>query len=197
MAMEKDSVTHRELPTCFLLRHAIELFLKSTLIVAHRSFTGIGANYPAVLVDGKPKPMTNVHGVGPLYAALVKVLIEHQAELERRARTSWLPMPAELENAISEIDDMDARGVFFRYPTENNDTKSMNKPITAKELTGWDSEQGGALKAFVVLNKHDEFVEAYRYDANLLTRELAVLLKACHWLNSYHVGLRVELAGGW
>lgn len=39
MAAEKDSVAHRELPTCFLLRHAAELFLKSALVVSHRSLT--------------------------------------------------------------------------------------------------------------------------------------------------------------
>ena len=37
MATEKDSIAQRELPTCFLLRHAAELFLKSVLIVSHRA----------------------------------------------------------------------------------------------------------------------------------------------------------------
>jgi hypothetical protein len=196
LAAEKDSVSHRELPTCFLLRHATELFLKSALVVAHRAFVGRGAGYPAVSVGGKSRLMTGVHGVGALYAALVDVLSEHRAELEKRARTAWLPMPDELDKAISAIEAMDERGVFFRYPTDSNEAKSVNKPMTAEELTGWDSDQRGALRALVMLNQDDEIVEAYRYDPNLLTEELAVLQSACDWLNSIHVGLRIELAGG-
>jgi hypothetical protein len=196
LVAEKDSVGHRELPTCFLLRHATELFLKSALVVAHRAFVSTGADYPAVSVGGKSKSMTHVHGVGALYAALVAVLNEHQAELEKRARTAWLPMPEELNKAIRDIEAMDERGVFFRYPTERNEAKSVNKPMTAEELTGWDSDQRGALKALVMLNNDDEIVGAYRYDPNLLTEELAALQSACDWLNSIHVGLRIELAGG-
>lgn len=197
LAAEKDSVVHRQLPTCFLLRHSAELFLKSALVVAHRAFTNIGDRYPAVVVEGKSKPMTSVHGVGPLYSALTEVLTHHRSQLEARARTSWLPMPAELDEAIRAINDMDARGVFFRYPTESNSTKSANKPITLEELAAWDKDQRGYLKAFVVLNQNDEPVEAFHYDQNLLTQELAVLKVACYWLECIHVGLRMELTGGW
>ncbi|MFK3968611.1 hypothetical protein ACI2KT_34190 [Ensifer adhaerens] len=196
LAAEKDSVSHRELPTCFLLRHATELFLKSAIVVAHRAFVGTGADYPAVLVGGKSRPMTNVHGVGALYAALVGILTEHETELKKRARTAWLPMPDELDKAIGEIEAMDERGVFFRYPTERNEAKSVNKPMTAEELAGWDGDQRGPLKALVMVNNDDEIVQAYRYDPNLLTAELAALQVACDWLNSIHVGLRMELAGG-
>lgn len=197
LSADKDSVVQRELPTCFLLRHAAELFLKSALVVAHRAFTDIGDRYPTVLVDAKPRSMTNVHGLGPLYAALLDVLMQHRSELEARARTTWLPMPVELDQAIGGVDDMDARGVFFRYPIEPNSTKSANKPITTEELAAWDKDQHGYLKAFLVLDQNDELVEAFHHEPNLLTQELSVLKVACYWLECIHVGLRMELAGGW
>lgn len=196
LAAEKDSLTLRELPTCFLLRHAAELFLKSTLVVTHRAFTA-EAGYPDILVNGKPRPLTNVHGLGPLYVALIAMLTEHRVALEARARTAWLPTPPELDQAIAAIDDMDARGVFFRYPTESNVTKSVNKPIALEEMATWDKDKQGYLKAFVVLDQNDEIVEAFHYDPDLLTCELADLKVACEWLNCFHVGLRMELASGW
>lgn len=197
LAAEKDSMSQRELPTCFLLRHAAELFLKSTLVVTHRAFRPDVQGYPAIQIEGKAKPLTNVHGLGPLYRALIAVLTEHRVELAERARTVWLPMPPELDNAISEIDDMDNRGVFFRYPTESNTSKSNNKPITPEQIAALDKDTQGYLKAFVVVDQNDEVVEAFQYDPNLLTKELATLQVACEWLNCFHVGLRVELAGGW
>ncbi|WP_155760206.1 hypothetical protein [Stenotrophomonas maltophilia] len=48
-----------------------------------------------------------------------------------------------------------------------------------------------------MLDQNDEIVEAFHYDPNLLTKELETLQLACEWLNNYHVGLRMELAGGW
>ncbi|MBB3398852.1 MULTISPECIES: hypothetical protein [unclassified Rhizobium] len=103
--------------------------------------------------------MTGVHGVGAPYATLVDVLSKNQAELEKQARTAWLPMPDELDRAISAIEAMDERGVFFRYPTDRNVAKSVKKPITAEELTGWDRDQRSALRALVTLNQEDEIVE--------------------------------------
>jgi hypothetical protein len=191
------SLSHRELPICFLLRHAAELFLKSALIVTHRAFTTSQQRYPAILIGGKAKPLTNVHGLGPLYGALISTLTEHRISLEARTRAAWLPMPAELNESIAAIDDLDSRGVFFRYPTESNATKSTNKPITPEEIAVWDKDARGYLKAFAVLNQNDEIIEAFHNDSNLLTQELAVLKLACEWLNCFHVGLRMELADGW
>lgn len=196
LAAEKDSMSERELPTCFLLRHAAELFLKSALVVTHRAFTPSLQGYPTIDVEGKTKPLTNVHGLGPLYSALISVLTEHRIALEERANTVWLPTPSELDQAIAAIDEMDDRGVFFRYPTQSNTTKSSNKPITPEQIAAWDKDTHGYLKAFVVVDQNDKIIEAYQYDRNLLTRELATLKVACEWLNCFHVGLRTELAGG-
>lgn len=194
---EKDSMAHRELPTCFLLRHAAELFLKSTLLVTHRAFRPDLQGYPTIQDEGRSKKLTNVHGLGPLYRALVAVLTENSVELSKRARTAWLPMPPDLDEAISTIDEMDKRGVFFRYPTETNISKSSNKSVTPEQMATWDKDTQGYLKAFVVVDQNDDIVEAFRYDPNLLTQELGALKTACEWLNCYHVGLRVELQGGW
>jgi hypothetical protein len=132
-----------------------------------------------------------------LYSAFIDLLTLHRAELEARARTAWLPPPPELNDAIAMIDAMDNRGVFFRYPTENNSTKSNNKPMTIEEVESWQTEERGLLKALFVVDQNDQVVEAFRYAPNLLEQELATLTTACYWLNCFHVGLRQELAAGW
>jgi hypothetical protein len=38
-------------------------------------------------------------------------------------------------------------GVFFRYPTRRDSTKSANKPIAPEELAAWDKDQYGYLGA--------------------------------------------------
>jgi hypothetical protein len=65
METEKDSIAQRELPTCFLLRHAAELFLKSVLIVSHRALAAGDELFPAIHVAGKNKPLTSVHNREP------------------------------------------------------------------------------------------------------------------------------------
>ncbi len=197
LAQPRDSVTHRELPTCFLLRHGAELFLKSGLIIAHRFLAKQSGSLPRVSVDGKRKPLTTVHGLAVLYAEFVGMLTQHRVALEAQAKTQWLPMPPELDAAIATIDGWDARGAFFRYPTESNAAKSANKTISSQELAEWDSSKRGAVSALVVVNTDDEIVEAFRYDAQTLSEELKTLQTACQWLECFHVGLRVELAGGW
>ncbi|MEM5435952.1 hypothetical protein [Paraburkholderia diazotrophica] len=197
MAAEKDSIAQRELPTCFLLRHAAELFLKSVLIVSHRALAASNEPFPAIQIAGKNKPLTSIHNLGVLYRSFIDLLTFHREALEVRARTAWLPPPPELDEAIARIDQMDSRGVFFRYPTENNSTKSNNKPMTITEVEHWQAEQQGVLKALFVVGQNDELVEAFRYAPNLLEQELAALTTACYWLNCFHVGLRHELAGGW
>lgn len=198
LAAEKDSIAQRELPTCFLLRHAAELFLKSTLVVTHRAFQSDVQEYPEIQVGDKAMPLTRVHGLGPLYRALIAILEEHSVELAERARTVWLPMPPELDEAIAAIDAMDETGVFFRYPTKkSNASKSNNKPITPEKIAAWDKDTQGYLKAFVVVDQNNEIVEAFQYDPDLLTQELDTLKAACEWLDCFHVGLRMELMGGW
>jgi len=197
MAAERDSIAQRELPICFLLRHAAELYIKSVLIVSHRSLAVADKSLPTVQVDGKAKPLTSIHNLGVLYRTFIDLLSSKRTELEARAKTAWLPPPPELDKAIADIDVMDQRGVFFRYPTENNSTKSNNKPMPLEDVRTWQADQQGFLKAFFIVDDNDEVVEAYRYDHNLLQAEIATLKTACEWLTCFHVGLRHELAGGW
>ncbi|KAF7960299.1 hypothetical protein AWV80_35020 [Cupriavidus sp. UYMU48A] len=101
----------------------------------------------------KQKSLTSIHSLGLLYHALIDLLTKHRTELKSRAKTAWLPTPPELDHAIALIDDMDSRGVFFRYPTENNSTKSNNRPLPIEDIERWSAEKRGALKALVFVDQ--------------------------------------------
>ena len=196
LSAEKDSMSHREVPICFLLRHAVELYLKSALVVLYRAFEK-DEGYPSILDGERRRPLTAVHGVGVLYRQLMEQMTLHRDQLEVRCKTSWLPFPAELADAISKIEAIDERGTFFRYPVGNDSLKSSNKPISQEEIIGWDRDGRGALKAFLLLDQNGGLVDAFHHVPNLLAEELSALKAACKWLECLHVGLRMELAGGW
>lgn len=194
LAVEKDPISHREVPVCFLLRHAAELYLKSALVVAHRYLEN-RTDYPLILIGEKHKPMTTVHGLGALYQNLVAHLTKHRGLLEKKCKTSWLPMPIELDEAVAKLDAMDERGTFFRYPIGDNSSKSILRPVPLSEINDWNTERDGFLKAFLMQNQ--ESVEAFHYVSDLLAQELMILRSVCKQLDCMHTGLRMELAGGW
>lgn len=202
LGLEKPkSFDHAYLPGCFLLRHAAELFLKSALIVLHRRFAGEGADpVPTIVVRGKAKPLTKVHELEGLYAALQERLETNRAEMEAVCSTPWYPTPPELDAAIAAIQEVDPGSFYFRYPSLSSvedEEKSEFKRMAPDELEGWDSEKRGLLKAFFVVDRNDEVVEAFRYEPGSKLQEIEHLKAACEWLNCYHVGLRMELADGW
>lgn len=187
----------QNLPACFLLRHASELFLKSALMVTHRRLQGDATGLPMVIVDGKSRPLTNAHSLQALYTELVALLDRNKAKLATITTTDWASMPPELDAAISQIEGMDARGVFFRYPTVDNAKKSKNQPITPEQIGKWDKQTQGPLKAMLVLDANNDLVEAFHFQPDLLAQELHTLKEACEALENIHIGLRMELAGGW
>src|SRR4029077_13232699 len=90
-----DDVTyHYQIPLCFLYRHAIELYLKSAIVVLHRAlaipYDKNPHHGPAfVLVNPKWKPIYQVHSVAELWGHVLELLRSSKSELERRCKTDW------------------------------------------------------------------------------------------------------------
>ncbi len=190
-----------ELSACYLLRHACELYLKSLLIVTHRYLLQRKKETrPEITVNGKKKPLTSVHSLKILYEELSAILNGHSERLNKLCRTSWLPLPPELTDAINAIDALDDSSFFFRYPNtkdkQQNDFKSKNKKIETEEILNWDQESKGYIKAFLLVDENGNINEAFNYEKEIFQNELKNLKIACDWLICFHVGLRVELAGG-
>jgi hypothetical protein len=61
------------LPKSYLQRHALELWFKSFIVIIHKKFNipygnGFSQDKPAILVNGKWKPISNTHNLSELYS---------------------------------------------------------------------------------------------------------------------------------
>jgi len=202
---QEDIFTHSHLPINFLYRHAVELYLKSVIIVIHRS---LGLSYggkpadlePHVLREGKWLPIYRVHSVGTLYAYFKSLVMDNKEAIDKVAQTDWSAVPPELDEAIAVIDKADSGSTYFRYPITQDPSadqeKSSWKDVPHTEV--FRSMKPGAkpVKAFLVLDEDDQIVNSYQYDHEPLRHLREALRKATELLSGAHTGLRMELAGG-
>ena len=97
-----------ELPIIFLLRHAIELFLKSGIIIMHRRLKlpydteGYKSKKPMLLTSaGSWKPLLRTHDILAIYWYWKKLLTEHVERLAALSEHgSDMTIPNELDGWI-------------------------------------------------------------------------------------------------
>lgn len=199
--------SHIHLPINFLYRHAIELFLKSMILVLHRTLrVAYGTNPhdgPAfVPVDGNWKPIFRVHSVAVLWARVSQLIQAHASELRTRCRTDWQATPDGLDDAIASIETADASSTFFRYPdgrdTDAEKLKSSWKPKEPEDIAA-TLQQPNRAPAMLALFLHPDgetISEAFQYDEAPLADLARLLADTAKTLSAAHTGLRVELADG-
>lgn len=193
------------LPASFLYRHAIELFLKSGIIIFHRKFQLPFGDEPfdgepKVPVRGKWKAMYTVHGLQDLYSYFRSLFANHASYLAQHTRTNWSFSP-ELDRWIAEIEATDSTSTFFRYPVtkhrKEDTNKSINKEGDFEDMLAGIGNAAKPLKAFLVVNQGDEVVKAFQYDADLVKSMTETLRNAADQLYGCHAAMRGELTGGW
>lgn len=201
---------NRHLPRLFLYRHAIELYLKSAIVLLHR---GLSIPFGSAPCDTDPQipdgakwmPLHRTHSVAKLYARFREILAQHSDQIRVKCKTDWCAVPPELDDWIKAADSIDAGSTFFRYPTTRepggDSAKSAWKPLdpasAADRLSKPPAER--PLKAFLLLGGQDEVLEAYSEEgasAKLKAVEDA-MQRAAEMLGGVHFGLRMELHGGW
>jgi hypothetical protein len=193
------------LPASFLYRHAIELFLKSGIIIFHRKFErpyGASAfdSEPQVPLSGKWKAMYQVHSLGPLYERLQALFSDHATYLKQNTRTGW-EFPSEMSDWIKSIDATDSSSTFFRYPVTKHGaqdaTKSTMKEESYPSIIARMGPDSPPQKVFVVLDENENIVNAYRRDETNSMAMLQVLREVAGFLYGCHAAMRGELTGGW
>jgi len=201
----KASLEH--LPEGFLLRHAIELYLKSGIIIIHRKLklafdSSPHTSEPILVSGGGWKPLYKSHGVGELYGYWKTLIKTHEARLKGLCRFSpdW-SVPKDLDDWIATIDKADPRSTYFRYPVSGDGVsdrkKSPYKEASLEELFPVALPEEKKVRALVVKNEKDEFVRAYTLDESTNKEVLDALWKAAGMLNDFHAMMRIELTGGW
>jgi hypothetical protein len=187
-----------------LYRHAIELYLKSAIIIFHRKFKlPYGPmshdSEPQVLVETKWKPLFRVHALQLLYRYFRKLFDDHAEYLATRTGTDWT-FPNELTVWIDAIEVTDPTGTFFRYPITGNRDKDASKsdmqPDAYEQMVASLETRTEPLKAFVVLDENDQVVESFSYSRDAATANLAALKEATGFLYCTHAAMVGELTGG-
>jgi hypothetical protein len=192
---------HAHLPTNYLYRHAVELYLKSMIVMMHTAFE-ISTNTPApkpprVLLHGKSWRFDKVHTVGGLWDCLNRLMKKHKVALQATSNTNWSELE-ECEPWLNEIDAVDLTGTLQKYPTSGNEAadrqKASFKPMT-DELLNNVLSSGAYVKALVLENA-DGSSNSYMLDSSPTKELRETILQCVKLLSNAHFGMRCELGKG-
>ena len=182
---EGGKTLNDHIPINFLLRQAIELHLKSVIIILHRRLRIPYGNRspdsePMVQDKGRWVPMRKVHSVALLFSDLKSLLQQKNSFLRDHTRTDWT-LPSNVDSWIATIEQYDPSSTFLRYPMtqdkKRDQEKSSFKEVSAAG-TGFDS---------LLMFSLDDSPAKPLGDA---LSSLADLLEGLHF------GLRVEICDG-
>jgi hypothetical protein len=189
------------LPINYLYRHAIELQLKSAIIIAHRKLrlvdnTGAYDPIPKLIVGKTVKQLYNVHGIQALFSEMMRIFVTHRDLIAKFSKTEWWNIPKELEDWVAIIEKADPGSTVFRYPISNTSAvdiqKSSFKKAETTELLAKMNSDGPKQFAFMVVNDNNEIVESFALDDKPLPELREALLKAVDFLHGVQLGVLVE-----
>ncbi len=204
---ESKTVFFEHLPQSYLLRHAVELFLKSGIIIIHRRLkipfdTQPSTSQPRVLTPEGWKPIYRVHSIGDLYGHWKSIVTRNAQTLQAlcKHKPDWT-VPAELDHWIDTIEKTDPDSTYYRYPITRDPAadknKSSFKEVPVDNLFPADMPEDKRVRALVIKNEEGEFVRAFALDESTDQTAMAALTKAAEELNNWHAMMRIELTGGW
>lgn len=192
---------HGHLPINYLYRHAIELYLKSIIVIAHRRLrlTSADGKYgpiPQIPVGQSLKPIYNVHGLRVLFAEMRRIFVSHCDTIASFAKTDWSKIPEELGGWIATIDDADPASTMFRYPVspspEMDEKKSSFKSIELADLTAHMNADRPKQFALIMMDQDDNVVESFALDDHPIPELRDALLKAVDMLSGAAFGVIIE-----
>ncbi len=196
------------LPRNYLLRHAVELYLKSGILILHRELdiafgTEPSTADPMVPDNGKWKPYKQVHGVATLFAHWAELIESNDAAIRERCPKMRpdLTIPQDLRDSIATIEETDQTSTYYRYPTtrekKGDAEKSAFKDTSLEAIVEMMRSSDKGVKVSIVENSAGEFVRAAAMDDSAEKKTTAALEKAADILDSYHALMRMELTQGW
>lgn len=150
-------------------------------------------------MNKKWKPIYQVHSVGELWEHVSYLIRSSKSELERRCKTDWQATPKDLVGWIEEIERIDGRSTFFRYPDfqrpDVDQEKSIWKAKTPDELQKAALPGNKPAIMLVMIDQNDEVTEGFQYDGETLGEVVALLKNTADTLSGLHLGLRMEVGG--
>jgi hypothetical protein len=110
------------------------------------------------------------HSVAELWEHVSYLIRSSKSELERRCKTDWQATPKDLVAWIVEIERIDSRSTFFRYPDFQrpnvDQEKSVWKPRTPDELQKATLPGNKAAMMLLIVDQNDQVTQG----SNTMTR---------------------------
>lgn len=203
-ARENAPTLNDHLPISYLYRHAIELYLKSAIIILHRKLNIPYGDTPASgepkILDGpKWKPMYQIHGLLPLYRYFSSLFADHAEYLSNHTSTDW-SFHAELGKWINDIEETDSSSTFFRYPVTKDKTKDKEKSTI--KVDDYDAmfskvkQNQKPVKAFLMVDQDQNIIESFSHDDTRSKETIGTLRQAAEVFSNCHAAMVGELTGG-
>lgn len=205
---QHPGMVYARLPENYLLRHAIELFLKSGVVIVHRKLGLLfdsepPDSEPQVKIDGRWRLVRQVHSVGDLYAYWKFLITTHADALRQLCQHNQrLDIDMAMDGWIKTIEQTDRKSTYYRYPSVKNVAEDKGKsPFKERAVADVLAEvHANKDKPQVLLgieNQDRELVRSYALDDDFDEELREALSHAANYLNNYHAMMRIELTGGW
>ena len=200
-----------EMPQNFLFRHAIELYLKSLIIIFHRKLkieygsVPYNSEEPEVLAEGKWRKLYSCHFIDKLYDYwLNNLLLPCIEQLKKAAPSADWQENKGISDLISVVCKYDQDSSYFRYPitkSNNLDHKkyTMQKFKASKlgefinEIQETKNESKNGTFTMLVVDEEDNITKAFKNNENVLSDVRDALDKIAFYFNCIHIMTRVTL----
>jgi hypothetical protein len=203
---ERRRVFNEQLPINYLRRHAIELYLKSAIVIIHRRLrlaygTEPFSGRPHAFVDGKWVLFQHLHSVKRLWTYLRSLFREHKTFFDSVQSVDWTFSP-NVDRWVEDIEIHDPRSTFFRYPEPSDISKDVPKAVmvqgTPEEIMSRVGTSDNRPKQFIFLmeNQEGEFTRGYYYAGDSLSGFASTLKECANQFAGTHAALRSEVCGG-
>lgn len=203
-----------EMPQNFLFRHAIELYLKSLIIIFHRK---LKLNYgtvlfdseePEIFTDGHWRKLYTCHYIDKLYEYwLNNLLLPNIKVLNEIAPEGDWQETKKITNMFPVISKYDQDSSYFRYPITKNSSldskkytmqkfKATNVKQFVKEIQDQKSNTKKGSFTMLLVDDSDNIVEAFKQTENVLADVRDALKEVAFYFNCIHIMTRVTLCRG-
>ncbi len=209
-----DVTPQAEMPQNFLYRHAIELYLKSLIIIFHRKLridygnVPFDSQEPEILTDGQWRKLYTCHFIDKLYEYWLNYLLLPNIKLlnEKAPKGDWQETK-KITDLFPVISKYDQDSAYFRYPITKNsslDTKKFTmqkfKATKMEQFVKEIQEQKSEIKkgtlTMLLVDDSDNIVEAFKQTENVLSDVRDALKEVAFYFNCIHIMTRVTLCGG-
>lgn len=190
------------LPLCYLQRHAIELFLKSLIVILHKRYkVPYGDNFsiktPAIRVQNKWVSLSKTHNISDLYQHFTSI---YNNLMDKLPTTTCWELPKDIKSKIMLISGSDPKSTYFRYPESSNPTQDSKKSDIQKESmeSMFDKMKNSKtpIGCVLMLDQNDDIVDSYNIKSTLLPNVLKALDDLNDFFYNIHAAFRFEVTNG-